>query len=168
LLGDGCGIDFEFFFDLVADSAEGGEDLLFGSCGFVGVVEAPEVALALAGEGGADLVDVATDGDDGVDVLVEEFVCAFGSVFGNVEAELGDDVDGERVHAARWVRAGAVNFGFVTDGMLQDGFGHLAAAGVASAEDEDLGCGHRGEGERSTVKSQQDLGFARGGGFKSA
>ena len=67
-------VGFEDAADFIADASEDGELLFVGAGGVGWVVEAPVVAVHLAGKRGADLVGIAADGDDGFDRLGEEFV----------------------------------------------------------------------------------------------
>jgi hypothetical protein len=64
-----CGIGFEDSADFIAYAAEYGHLLGFCAGGVGGVIEAPMVAIDLAGEVGADLVGIPADGDDGLYVL---------------------------------------------------------------------------------------------------
>ena len=68
------GIGFEHELDLIPNAAEC-VDLGFPlTLSVRGIFEAPVVAIHLAGEGGADLIGVAADGDDCGDPLVEVLV----------------------------------------------------------------------------------------------
>src|ERR1017187_9065289 len=61
----------------VADAAEGGENLLIAASRLGRVVEWPVMPVHLAGKNRAGLVQVAADGDDGVDRLVQKFLQVF-------------------------------------------------------------------------------------------
>lgn len=132
------GVGFEFSFDFVADAAEDVQLFVFGADRVAGIIEGPVEAMDLAGVGRADLIGFATDGDDGVDFLVEEFAHALGAVAADVDADLGHGFDRQRVHVARGFGASAVDIEDVAGGGAQNAFGHVAASRVARAKDQDL------------------------------
>ena len=59
--------------NLIAHASEDGVLLVLGAGRVRGVVEAPMVAIHLAGEHRARLVGVAADGDDGLHFFLKEF-----------------------------------------------------------------------------------------------
>lgn len=125
--------------DFVPHAAELLEDFFIGPGGVGGVVESPVIAVYLAGEHGAGLIGVAADGDDGIDLLPEEFVHVLGVVATDVDADFGHGGDGLRVNVASRLRACALDVEDVPCGLAEDSLGHVAAAGVSGAEDEDGG-----------------------------
>ena len=60
-----CGVSLENACDLVAHASEDGHLLFLRAGGVGGIVEAPVVAVHLAGEDRAGLIRISTDGDDG-------------------------------------------------------------------------------------------------------
>ena len=62
-------------------------------------------------------------------------------LFGNVDANFSHHFDGKRIHAVR-LDAGGIGFDLIRFEMTGESFGHLAAAGVAGAEQENASC-HR-------------------------
>jgi len=101
--------------------------------------EAPVVAIHLAGKHRAGLVSVAAHGDNGVDLLAQKFAQVLRGVGGDIDADFEHDFDGFGMNVAGGVRSGAMNIEEVARHVAQDAFGEMAAAGVASAEDEDGG-----------------------------
>ena len=154
--GGGCaeagGVGFENQFDLVAYAAEFGKDFGFGAGGMGRVGEAPVVAVYLAGVTRACLVGVAAHGDDGGDVAVEKGVHVFRSVGGEVDADFAHDLEGFGVNVAGGFGAGAVHGDEVAGGGAEDALGHVAAAGVAGAEDQDGRCGVHDRERRERVE----------------
>lgn len=135
---EASGVGAEDAGNFVADAAEFVADFLFGAGGVSWVVEGEVVAADLAWEHGAGLVGVAADGDDGLDVLVEEFVEVFGSVVGDVDADFLEDFDGHGVDVASGLGASGGD-GVVGEELAEDAFGDVGAAGVAGAEYKDHG-----------------------------
>jgi|JI10StandDraft_1071094.scaffolds.fasta_scaffold65153_3 hypothetical protein len=131
------GIGFEDALDLIAHAAEDGHYLLIGAGGMSGIIETPMVAVELTGEHGAGLIGIAADGDDGLDVLVQELVHVLAGVRADVDANLCHGFDAERVDVACGLGAGAGDDVAVIERGAEDAFGEMGAAGVAGAEDED-------------------------------
>lgn len=92
------GVGLEDAADFIAHPAEDLHLLLLASSGVGGIVEAPVVAVELAGKHGAGLVGIAADGDDGLDVLAEELVHVLAGVRADIEPDLGHGFDSERMH----------------------------------------------------------------------
>ena len=67
-------------------------------------------------------------------------------VIRDINTDFQEGGDGVGVHVARGLGARAVDGDEVRGGGVEDAFGHVAAAGVAGAEDEDGGF-HDGGGE---------------------
>jgi hypothetical protein len=130
------GVGGENRINFIADAAEDSKLFFIVSFGMGGVVEGPVVAMGLAGEGGAGLIGVAADGDDGIDFTVEEAVEVFGLGGGDVDISFLEGLDGEGVDVAGGVGAGGGDFEEVAGGLAEEGFGHLGAAGVSGAEDQ--------------------------------
>ena len=135
-------VGFEHAFDLIADAAEDLHLLVLGSGGVGGIVEAPVVAIELAGEHRTRLISITTDSDDGLDVLAQKLIHVLAGVRADVEADLGHRFDGERVNITRRLRSGAGDLVSIAERGAQEAFGKVGAAGVAGAEDEDGGHGN--------------------------
>lgn len=125
---------FEPWADEVADLAEGGGLSASGKGGGVG--ETVVDALSGAGEDGAGFAGVVADGDDVVEMLAGEFVDRFRAVLRDIDADLAQDFHGKTIQSNR-VRAGAKDFEAIPSQVAQDAFCHLAAGGIAGAEDQD-------------------------------
>jgi hypothetical protein len=123
--------------DLVADAAEDGELLLVGAFGVGGIVERPMVAIQLTGENRADLIGLAADGDDGLDISPEKFIEMLRAMRRDVDARLVHRLDSEWMHVARGLRSGAGDIDQVAGEFAQPAFGEMTAARIARAEDED-------------------------------
>jgi hypothetical protein len=135
------GVGLEDALDFIAHAAEDLHLFLLGASGVGGVVEAPVVAIELAGEHGAGLVGIAADGDDGLNLLVQKLVHVLAGVGADVDADLGHGFDGERMHVTGGFGAGAGDDVIVIQSGAKEAFGKVGAAGVAGAKDED-GRGH--------------------------
>jgi hypothetical protein len=140
--GPAGGVGFEDFFDFVADAAEDDELFFFVAGRVSRVVEAPVMFGHLPRIQGASLVGVTAYGDDGVHIAAEEIVHVFRGVRADVDADFRHGFDGEGVDVAGWFGTGAVHVEEVAAGSTEEAFGHVAAAGVAGAENEDERGGH--------------------------
>jgi len=125
----------------IADAAETSQNFLLAAGRFGRVVKRPVMAGYLAGENRARLVRIAANGDDGMHRLFQKFPQGFRAMTGNVNARFGHDFDGERMDKTGWFRAGALDIHKVACRRAQKFFGHVAAAGVAGAEDQNYGSG---------------------------
>jgi hypothetical protein len=96
--------------NFIADTAEDRKLFFVCSLGVGGVVEGPMVTIYLAGEGGAGLIGVAADGDDGFDVAVEELVEVLGLGGGELDVVFLEGLDGEGVDVSGGVGAGGGDF----------------------------------------------------------
>lgn len=88
------------------------------------------------GEDGAMLLRVVADREDVVERLAREFIHVLRALVADVNAELSHYSDGFRANRLG-ICAGAENFKAITGVVAQKAFGHLAACGIAGAEDED-------------------------------
>ena len=101
--------------------------------GRAGVRNALVDALGSARKDRALLGGGIANGDDGIKTLLREFRDGLGTVRGDVDADFSHGCYGEGTDTAR-VGAGAVNFiGFAAE-MAEETFSHLAAHGIAGAE----------------------------------
>jgi hypothetical protein len=75
---------------------------------------------------------VVAHGQDVIEFLASEFVNAFGSMAGNVDAQFFHGRDGFGPDVARF-RARAFDFEAVARVVSQQAFGHLAARGISRA-----------------------------------
>jgi len=146
-------IGLEFVPDFVPHPAKTGENFLLGAGRFGGIVERPVMSLHLAGENGADGIRIATDGDHGVDRLVEKFLQVFRAMAGNVNARLGHDLDGPRMNITGRIRSGALDVYQFAGRGAQKALGHVAAAGVAGAKDENNWFHFVGDDVKSLISS---------------
>lgn len=133
------GIGLEHPAHFVSDTAEAGENFLLTAGGLGRIVKRPVMTIYLAGENRAGSVRVAADGDDGVDRPIQKFLQGFRAMTGNVNARLGHDLDGQRMNLAGRIRAGALDVHEVACRCAQKSLGHVAATGVAGAENENEG-----------------------------
>ena len=137
------GIGLKDEFDLVADAAEGVEFTFALADGMGWVLESPMVAVEHSGEGGAGLVGIAADRNDGGDSGIEVLVEVVGGMMGGVDADFGKGFEGEGMNGALGFGAGTEDFKKVAAGGAQNAFRHMAAAGVSGAEDEYFWFFHR-------------------------
>lgn len=123
--------------NFVPDAGVMGEG--FGFCrsvlGELGRVVKPVVQYGgPSGKAGAGLLGVAAEGDDIVKIEVREFLKGFGGLPGDIHSGVGHGADGKGIEA---VLDDACALG-VDDRGLEvpcKALGHLAAAGVAGAEE---------------------------------
>ena len=104
-----------------------------------GVVERPVVEVHLAGEHVAGLVGVAADGDDGFYLVFEEKVHVLRVVADSVDPDFLQGADRAGMDVSGGIRTGALDAEIFTEGLAENGFGEVGAAGIACAEDEDCG-----------------------------
>lgn len=139
-----CRISFEDAADFIADATENSHLLLFRAGGMSRVIEAPVVAVYLTGKHRANLVGIATDGDDGFHILRKEFIEVLGLMMGDVDADFGHRFDGERMNIACRLGSGAGDAEPASRGGAKNAFREMRATGIASAEDEnERGRGHK-------------------------
>jgi len=69
-----CCVGAEDSGNFIAHAAENGELLLLGASGVCGIIEGEMVAVHLAGKYWTGLIRISTDGDDGFDFILEEFI----------------------------------------------------------------------------------------------
>src|SRR4051812_37936082 len=93
--------------------------------------------FGFAREYGAVFVGVAADGDDEIEINGVEGVDVLGLMMRDIDAGFGHDFDGAGIEAVG-LDAGGVGFDFGGFEMAGPTLGHLAAAGVAGAEEEDF------------------------------
>jgi len=110
--------------------------------GAAGVDNAPVDALGSAWKDGTMPGSGVADGDHRVEALALEFGNGFRAMRGDIDTDLAHGFDGKRTDADGG-GSGAVDFKRVAAEMPQEAFGHLAAHGIAGAEDEDATLGHR-------------------------
>ena len=96
----------------------------------------------------AVFVGVATDGHHVIEINVLEGIDMLGFVLRDIDAGFGHDFDGVGIEAMSF-DAGGVRFDLIAFELAGKSLGHLAAAGVAGAEEEDFefvfrGWGHGG------------------------
>lgn len=118
--------------DLVADTAECGEDLVIGAFRIGWVVKAPVDSRCAARENRAAGVRIIADSDNEIEGLGKKFVQAFRTMAGNIDADLGHNRDGLWPHKTR-DRSRAFRVKLVTGDALQQPLGHLAAGRVSGA-----------------------------------
>ena len=133
--------------------------MLLVALGVGGIVKAPVVTVHLAGKHRACLIRVATNGDDGFDLAVKELVHVLAVVAGNVDADLGQRLDGERMDVSGGFRASALDIEKIPCGVAENPLGHVAAARVAGAEDENGG---------RVIRIHRDANISLGSGRSSA
>jgi hypothetical protein len=101
------------------------------------VIKSPVEAIYLTGEHRAGLVGIAADGDHRIDVACQELLEVLRGVARDINPDLLQDFDGLGVDIARRFGARTGDFDEIACGGPEDAFGKVAAAGIASAEDED-------------------------------
>lgn len=94
------------------------------------------VAINLTGKNRANLIGVATDGDDGLHRLVKKLGEMLRAVVLEVDADFAHDADGQRVNIARRFAAGTGDTKAPLRGGPKKPFGEMTAAGVSGAENE--------------------------------
>jgi len=95
-----------------------------------------------AGDDGAGFVRGVADGYDDIKLHASrgEILRRFGCMPGDIDPHLGHRANGERIQAVR-VGSGGVRIEHIAFEGAGEPLGHLAAAGVAGAEEEDAGLG---------------------------
>ena len=126
--------------DLIPHAAIRGQAFLFGfgAGGQGGRIVEPDVHdLRLAGKQGTVLVGVAADGDHVIKLDPAKLVDVLRALLGDVHARLRHHPDRIRIQAVRFNPGGV---GLDAAGFQPAGpaLGHLAAAGVARAEEQNL------------------------------
>ena len=132
------GVGAENKLDLVSHAAEFRHDFFIRAGSMSRIVKAPVLPVDLARKHRTGLIGVAADGDDRIDFAVQEIVHMLRGVAGNIDVDFGQRCDGFGMNVSGGVRASAVNFHEIAGGCTKDPLGHVAAAGVAGAEDEDV------------------------------
>ena len=122
--------------EIVADAAKEGEALGFACLKRRGVGELAVNHARCRWVNGAMLLGVVADGENVIEGLAGEFIHMLRALPGDVNAEFAHDGNG---FAADWlgIRASAENFEAITGIVAEKAFGHLAARGISSAEDQD-------------------------------
>lgn len=136
------GVGIKDSFDLIPHAAEDRHDFFLGACSMGGIIEAPVVAVDLAGKHRAGLIGIATDGDHGLDVLIQELVHVLAGMGADVDADLGHGFDTERVDITGRLRTSAGYVVLISQCLSKDAFSEMGAAGVAGAKDEDSRFAH--------------------------
>jgi hypothetical protein len=130
------GISFKHAPYFIPDAAERLHLFLISAHGVRGIIKAPMMAVSLAGESWAGLVGIAANSDDRFHRLLEKVVHVLGSMRRDVDTDFGKRRNCERVNVASRFAAGAGDFEFTFAGGAKNAFGHVAAAGVAGAKNE--------------------------------
>ncbi len=91
--------------------------------------------LGGAGKDGAGFFGVVANGDDVVKMLAVELFDVFGAMVANIDADLFHRSDGLGTDHTGF-GTGAFNTELIASVMAEQALCHLAASGVASAEDE--------------------------------
>ncbi len=99
------------------------------------VFEAVVKSLGSAGKDRAGFFGVIANGDDIVKMMSVELVKVLGTMIGNIDAQFLHHSDGFGTYDAGF-GAGAFDVEIISGVVTEKAFGHLAARGVASAEDE--------------------------------
>jgi hypothetical protein len=131
----GC-VGFKNSADFITHTPKNGMAEFFIAGRLSRVIEWEMVAVGLAGKDWARFIGLAADGDDGLDSLVEKFVEMFRSMPGNVDPNLRQNLDGERMHEASRLRAGAGDTKLFTQRCPQNSLGELRATTVSRAQNE--------------------------------
>ena len=123
--------------DLVTDAAEDGPPLPVGAFGLGGVEERDVELRQRPGEDGARLACRVAYRDHQFPVLPQVGVHVPRPGRRDVHTRLGHRPNRERVDALGWPGASGARLPAVTEVVVDPARGHLRAAGVACAEDED-------------------------------
>ena len=111
--------------------------LVFSARGVGRIFEGPVVAIRLARIHRTHLVGIAAHGDHRLHRLVEEEVHVFGGVARQVDADLSQRPNRQRVDIPGRFAAGTGHAEHPARGRAQNGLGDVAATGVARAQHED-------------------------------
>ena len=138
--GEGIWQSHDPIADFIADAGVVGECFLgsgggLGECGRI--VEADVNDFGLAGKNGTSFVGVSADGDDVVEGDMGEGIDVLGGVLGDVDAGFGHGFGGEGIEDVGF-DAGGPGVDDVGLEVAGPAFGHLGAAGVSGAEEEDF------------------------------
>jgi len=146
---EGVGKRFDEGADFIAHSAVVRERFFLGLCVLSKarrIVETDVNDFCVSGEYRAGFVGVVADGDDVIEGDGGERVDVLGLAAGDIDAGFGHCPHGSGVHAVG-IDAGGIRLDHVALEESGPAFGHLAAAGIASAEKEDFEfVGHRFSG----------------------
>ena len=110
---------------LIANATEHGKPFVVGALSQGWVIKTVMDADALAGKDRATFVSTVTNGEDVIEMLPIELVHAFGTVGGNVDADLSHCVNRFGSNPARR-GSGAEHFKAASGVVTQQPFGHLA------------------------------------------
>lgn len=125
--------------DLISHSAKCVSDFCFRSRCVGGVVKAPVVAVHLTRKQWTGLIGIPADRDDGIDVPFQKLIHVFRGVGRNIDPDFGKSSDRLGVNIARRIRSRAMHSNDIPSCRAKDTFGHVTAAGVTRAKDEDGG-----------------------------
>lgn len=112
-------------------------------------------ALYPAEKEGALFIGVAAKGDDIVKLLAGELIHGFGTLPGDVDADLGQDANGHRVDLCSFSPGGKC-LEAVAKVVVGQSFGQLGTAGVVSEKEKDA-LFHNGEYIRLSVYNKQKI-----------
>jgi hypothetical protein len=119
--------------DFITDAAEDGFALFGRSLGRSRIVKGPLVVQRRAWKDRTGLLGSITDGDHIREGLTKKLTDLFGTVAGDINADLSHDFDRFRIEASR-VRSRTRNIKTIAGIMAQKAFRHLATTGVFGAE----------------------------------
>jgi len=122
--------------NLVTDLSKHSHHLFFRARGRRRILETPVQTFFRIGKQRAGLARCIAHGNHEVKFLIQIFIHGFLPMAGNIHPDFCNRLNSPRIHPAE-VRAGAEHFETVAREVSQKSFGHLAAAGVAGAEEED-------------------------------
>src|SRR5579863_5564306 len=122
--------------DLVANLAEESQALWLGPVVVGGIDEAVVDGHGSSGKNGAEFAGIVTYGKHVIETLAGEIVDVFGAVAAQVDANFLHDGNRFRTDFRR-VHARAEDLKAIAGIVPEQALGHLAASGVAGAQDQD-------------------------------
>jgi hypothetical protein len=123
--------------NFVANPAKDLHSLIVGTFRLCRVIDRPVLTKADAGEDRAAVPRPIANRDDVREMLAEKSDYIFGMLTRNINSDFGHGFHGQWVQNA-WLQPGALRIESVASEVPQVSFGHLAAAGVAGAEKQDV------------------------------
>jgi hypothetical protein len=122
---------------LIAHSAKDLHSLVVGTFRWCRVINRPVLTKADTGEDWATVPRAITNRDDVREVQAEESGYILRTLTRDINSDFAHGFNRQRIQSAR-LQAGTLRVEPITSELPQPSFRHLAAAGVASAEKQDI------------------------------
>jgi hypothetical protein len=146
----------DFNSNSVADRAEGVHDLFIAALSFGWVREAMVRSAALSQPNRTFLRRRITYRDDHIEICIPKFIGGLRAAF-VLDADFLQGLQSLRMNVASWLRSRTDSLPAMPQLRIDDRFRHLAASGIASAEEQDPLFGHMCRLERPTGCRVEDF-----------